>query len=35
MGRNAYVIANKSARPKAQPPKSRSKVFRIRVVEAE
>ena len=34
LGRNPYVIANASARPVAKPPKSRSKIFRIRVAEA-
>jgi hypothetical protein len=34
LGRNAYVIGNASARPGVKPPKSRSRVFRIRVVEA-
>jgi hypothetical protein len=31
IGRNAYVIGNAKARGGANPPKSRSKVFRIRV----
>lgn len=34
LGRNAYVVAPASAKPRSTPPKSRSKIFRIRVVAA-
>lgn len=35
VGRNAYVIAPSSAKPKANPPKTRSNIFRIRVLAPE
>lgn len=35
VGRNPYVIAPSSAKPKANPPKTRSNIFRIRVLAPE
>lgn len=35
VGRNPYVIAPSRAKPKANPPKTRSNIFRIRVLAPE
>lgn len=35
VGRNPYVIAPSTAKPKSNPPKTRSKIFRIRVLAPE
>ena len=35
VGRNPYVIAPSQAKPKANPPKTRSNIFRIRVLAPE